>query len=535
MNFLDKLLDAGDSYGKQAVEDTQAKLKAQLSKEDAAESSSENDIVQVASPVENPPAVITENEPPEESIEEEDLINLSDDDETLDGDLDSAVPSALSGTSHELRIQNQLLKNELESTQEQYELMKAHWQKTHNEKKKARDALLSVETKHKKKIKQLEDEWDAHLREVQSEMEEKIRKSKLEQLENIRQLELALKTKNEENRSLTMQIRNHEEDSQSQGGEVQALKDRISELEDDREEMIKQQAMLADEHSRRIHTLRKEFVDREEQIRAEAVAKESRQSELESRQNALESSSIESTNQFVKATKELQASQRENQRLLNENRFLHSDNAALKEQIDALKASEELTLRQVDDLKDQMNLKKSSIRDLKADHVSEVLELKRVISEHKARANARPKVDTSQIESLEKRLKKSNDHLLEVQHKLEKAKHGKAQFETLLQEARDQNDYYKRRIKKLENSDDIELGDLSRSSGRRRNTSLVRTEGPTSSPTLNVGINILDSVGAELTKLLRRYAIVRSGFIFYVLLLHFWVFVVIFHYAHSYH
>ena len=44
MNFLDKLLDAGDSYGKQAVEDTQAKLKAQLSKEDAAESSSENGI-----------------------------------------------------------------------------------------------------------------------------------------------------------------------------------------------------------------------------------------------------------------------------------------------------------------------------------------------------------------------------------------------------------------------------------------------------------------------------------------------------------
>ena len=48
----------------------------------------------------------------------------------------------------------------------------------------------------------------------------------------------------------------------------------------------------------------------------------------------------------------------------------------------------------------------------------------------------------------------------------------------------------------------------------------------------NKAINILDSMGSQLSRVLRRRPFARLGIIFYVLMLHLWVVFVLYHFFH---
>jgi len=443
----------------------------------------------------------------------------------------------------ETQIQVEVLKAELQSLEEQNTGLKSLWNKTRSEKKKVHDLLVKSSAKHKKELDELDAEWEEKAREIEVYCEEKIRAVKLAHSEEKRQFELALKTKNEAHQELLGKLQEVESESRNQDGESEQLKERINELQEEKEDLIRHQASIAQEHADSLEHLRADFIKREETVRKEINVKLSNRDSLQSHQGQLEQEIEESTNLLAKAQLDAQEINREKLRLEGETRFLKSDNKALKDQIRALKNQENLTQKQISDLKTQIKEKNNSLSDIRTEHNQQILKLKHKIQEQNITLMKKmPKNDNSELENLKKRHKTVTSSLLEKAGQLEKLKHERNQLDTLLQESQQRVHYLKNQIHKMETDEDIELGGVSAASSspsksfglrRRRGGFQLTAEGPTSSPTLNMGINILDSLGAQLAVLMRRHMAVRSGFITYILLLHLWVFVILYHWHHS--
>lgn len=468
---------------------------------------------------------IEKEEEDEEEVPDDNIITMSDSN-SEDEILKPEANTPTSPINHNHKLEIELLKSELAAMEEQNTGLKALWNETRTEKKKAVDKLLKIEKITKQKLKENNLQWEEQLQEMETSYQGQTRSLKKSHLEEIRNFEVALKAKNEANQLFMEELKEAQAKSENQGGETEILNKEIEGLEEERDDLIKQHAIISEEHTRRLQTLRQDFIERERQIQEETEVKLANHSTIQNRQHEIENHSIESTNAYAKAQQQVLSKEREVQRLANENRFLLSDKSALQEQIGALKQVDNLTKQEVEEYKKKLDEQRDNVLKARQEKQAETLKLRNKIQELSSRLKLQPpQEDTTRIENLEKRLSTMTSHLLERQNQLEKVKHQKSQYENLLQETREQNKYLRNQMQKLEIEGDVELGNYTNAKTKRR---LMRTEGPTGSPTLNVAINVMDNLGAQLTVLLRRHMIVRTGFIMYILLLHIWVMVVLY-------
>jgi len=406
----------------------------------------------------------------------------------------------------------------------QYEGMVKLWNEERANLKKAQHLLRSQKDKFKMEQTDINESHLAKVQKITAEFE----------------LQIALKNKSIA--SLEEALLKVKEERNDKIEDKDRLNEVIGELKAEREEILKEKALITKEKQEQIELIRREFeVERKGWEKERKILTKNFE-----RENFLENENQEFTSALARTQSALQQKELEHSRIAGELRWVKQDkeemaktNAILKEENVSLNGS-------VDELKEKIRCKNQEIMQLKEEQMDAVQfeqdRYHKLQIEHERLKEEQERTASDQMATLHIRNSQRGD----FEHRIETLTADLLEKQTELDRVISQRNEYKIKLSKLEeamntNSSDIVVGMDSKGRLKDLEMGLVakrarRKEHPTGRlprknytkwKTINDGIGIFDKIGLEFAHILRNKPWVRLLILFYVLILHLWCFLVL--------
>eukprot|EP00455_Lapot_gusevi_P004550 TRINITY_DN11872_c0_g1_i8.p1 TRINITY_DN11872_c0_g1~~TRINITY_DN11872_c0_g1_i8.p1 ORF type:complete len:416 (+),score=91.81 TRINITY_DN11872_c0_g1_i8:71-1249(+) len=347
--------------------------------------------------------------------------------------------------------------------------------------------------------------------------------------------------------------------------QLQTLQQRISELEGERDSLVRQQAAASESHTKMIRSLREEFMIREQQLEAEKAMFANSRTQLYSREAQMEAGSLEHSQALAAAQRTIEEKSSQLSELQSAKRWLEADLHAVQEELRTTKSALALETEQLMKMQEEVRgvARDASHREatLQAE-VSflqvRVQDLNREMAELQTRLQIQMHTAQNQERGeLEKKLSSMADHLLQKQIHIEKLVSEKAAIKLQLDNERKLSQMLKQQLSQLQEADDADdtdadftsidiHGGSTPGSGKLRARARAAPPAPApqassssslhplrslrDSPPVQQALSFLDSLGAQFGQLLRARPRMRVAFMIYILLIHLWVMFIFSHF-----
>eukprot|EP01083_Nonionella_stella_P057960 151938_1 len=455
---------------------------------------------------------------------------------------------------------NNLLKREVSDLNAQVGSLRKVWNETRHKLDGAKKLLLTREAEFRENLLQKDDEI-AHQKESRMEdYEAQIEALKVQIDQNAKEFELSLNAKSSVINDLHSEKSEIGDRAETHESEVLDLKQMISVLKDQRNDLIRQEQIVAEAHSNQIHQLKEQFFARQQELDHEKKRHSSTREAYVSRETTLEADNIEYTNALAKAERELQEKANQYNRLLGEKRWLEADHEAIKGELAASKNAFDIEQNQTAQLNADLRQRINKENDIMMEHRKAIAVIEKELSTKNQRIdelekelqNASSTRPSAIQASLEQRLRSMTDHLLRSKADAESSQADLKEARVQLDAERKRADDMAKEARDLRSELDGEEPEVEFSSIRVDNASthdglasspqnFMRMRKPAgaksgrlqmsdSHPAFRRAVTWMDSTGTKWGRLLRRNHWVRLGSIAYVIVLHLWVMYVLYHF-----
>ena len=358
------------------------------------------------------------------------------------------------------------------------------------------------------------------------------------------EFELEIALKNKSIASLEAALLKVKEERNGKMEDKDRLNAVIGELRAEREEILREKAVITKEKQEQIELIRREFeMERKGWDKERAILTKNFE-----RESFLEEENQEFTSALARTQSALQQKELEHSRIAGELRWMKQDKEEMAKSNAVLKEENETLCGSLDELKDVVRRKNEEIMQC-AEEQADALQLERdrfqkLQIEHE---RVREQMERSASDNVAARHIR-NSQRGDLQQRIEALTGEVLAKQTELDRAVSQRNEYKIALTKMEeamnastSSDvvigmdakgrlkDAELGVLTNRArrGKEHPTGRLPRKNYTSWQTINDGIGIFDKIGLEFAHILRNKPWVRLLILFYVLILHLWCFLVL--------
>lgn len=448
----------------------------------------------------------------------------------------------------ELEAENAQLKTKVQEATIEAGGLRTVWQETRDALSRAKKLLIQKDDQYKKVLKEKEAEAQHDIDNVHNFYAEQIKELKRTISQNQLEFGSALSAKE-----------GHREDQAKDFGEMKQQRDEaiargenlqaeVARLEDIRDELIQSKQELVAQHKRVLLSLREEQEKKDEALEKQKTFHSESLKNFQSRAFSLEQDTQEYVSAVATAQREVEEKSRELSRVLSESRWIKMDQQALRDEITALQQQIEIekTTRVSIETNWQTKLEQSNARLEQATKANQQMSAQRAREEVVFKqmemdlATERANPCKQQVVELDSRLTHLTEHFTS---QIDSLTSERTTLRLLLEDEKArsallQAELATTNVRTLEEEDGDEtdvalLMEQGTRLKRRGKLEMALFRKEFQSPAVKSAIGLLDGLGAYIGVALRRNPAARLLFALYILLLHLWVVVVLYHTFHS--